>query len=61
MEGGDTPSRDETGDPDRCLDGLMGGGENDANGGIDEPDDGGVGVRDWFPMYGPGDGEPEGL
>ena len=39
----------------------MGGGENDANGGIDEPDDGGVGVRDWFPMYGPGDGEPEGL
>ena len=23
MEGGDTPSRDETGDPDRCLDGQL--------------------------------------
>jgi len=50
IDGGETPSRDESGEPDRCLDGLIGGGEKEGNGGIEDPDDGGVGVRDGLPM-----------
>lgn len=61
MEGGETPSRDDSGDPDRCREGLIGGGENEANGGMDEPEEGGVGVRDGSPVYGPGEGDPDGL
>ncbi len=46
-DGGEPPSRDEEGDPDRCLDGLIIPGDKGAKGAMDEPDEGGVGVRDW--------------
>ena len=48
MLGGETPSRDDAGDPDRCREGLKSDdwwvGEYEAKGGMDEPEDGGVGV-----------------
>ena len=65
MLGGETPSRDDAGDPDRCREGLKSDdwwvGEYEAKGGMDEPEDGGVGVSDWLPVKGPGEGDPEGL
>ena len=55
MEGGETPSRDEAGEPDKWRDGLISDedwwvGEYEANGGMEDPDEGGVGVNDWLPM-----------